>query len=361
VRRLVAAGIAPEIAFAAATSRPADALNLSDRGRLAPGARADLVWWSDDFTVRQVWTAGAASAEHRIARGTEHARPELADLDERTTLDIVKTFLGQEASAQRALSATAPALAALADAVAAKLHGGGRLFYVGAGTSGRLGLLDAVECGPTFGIPDGLIIPILAGGTAAFMRAEEGAEDNEAAAVAALHAHGFSGADALVGIAASGATPFTLAAVRYANSLGALTGAIVNNPGCPLGEAAQIPVQIASGAEIIAGSTRLSAGTSQKIALNTLSSTIMIRCGKTFGPYMVDVRATNAKLRRRAIRMTAEITGSDEQAARNALEQCGMHVKTAAVMLRLGLSAAAATQKLAQAEGSLRRALRHQD
>jgi N-acetylglucosamine-6-phosphate deacetylase len=360
VRRLIAAGIPPETAFAAATIRPADAVNAPDRGRIAPGARADLVWWSDDFAVRQVWTAGTTRSENRITRGTEHARPELADLDERATLDIVKTFLGQEAAAQCALSAVAPALAALADAVAARLQSGGRLFYAGAGTSGRLGLLDAVECGPTFGIPDGLIIPILAGGANAFMRAEEGAEDNEAAAIIALQAHGFSAADALVGIAASGATPFTLAALRYANSLGALTGAIVNNPGSALGEAAQIAVQIASGAEIIAGSTRLSAGTSQKIALNTLSSVVMIRRGKTYGPYMVDVRATNAKLRRRAVRMTAEITGSDEDAARIALEQCDMHVKTAAVMLLLGLSAPAAAQKLALADGSLRRALQYQ-
>ena len=359
VRRLIAAGVAPEIAFAAATNRPADALNLPDRGRIALGARADLVWWNDDLTIRQVWTAGAPTTENRIARGTETARPELAGLEERATLDIVNTFLSQEATAQRALTATAPALAELADGVAARLRSGGRLFYVGAGTSGQLGLLDAVECGPTFGIPEGVIIPILAGGTSAFLRAEEGAEDNEAAAIATLHMHSFSGADALVGIAASGATPFTLAAVRYANSLGALTGAIVNNPGCPLGEAAQIAVQIASGAEVIAGSTRLSAGTSQKIALNTLSSTIMIRLGKTFGPYMVDMRATNAKLRRRAILMTAQITGANEEASRIALEQCEMHVKTAVVMLRLGLSAAAATQTLAEAEGSLRRALKN--
>ncbi len=358
VRRLIAAGVAPETAFAAATIRPAAAMHLADRGRLAAGTRADLVWWSDDFTVRQVWTAGTMAVPRHVARGTEHARPELADLDARPTLDIVTAFLAQEASAQRALSATAPALAALADAVAAKLRAGGRLFYVGAGTSGRLGLLDAVECGPTFGIPDGVIIPILAGGGNAFLRAEEGAEDNEEAAIAALQVHDFSAADALVGIAASGATPFTLSAVRHANSLGALTGAMVNNPGCPLAEAAQFPVQIASGAEVIAGSTRLSAGTTQKIALNTISSTVMIRQGKTFGPYMVDVRATNAKLRRRAIRMTMEITGSDEDAAHNALKQCHMHVKTAAVMLLLGLPAPEAAQRLTLAEGSLRRALR---
>jgi N-acetylglucosamine-6-phosphate deacetylase len=360
IRRLIAAGIAPETALSAATHRPAEALGLANLGRIAPGARADLVWWNDDFTVRQVWTSGTPT-EHRPTRGTEHARTDLADLDARATLDIVHLFLAQEAAAQRALTAAAPTLAALADAVAARLHSGGRLFYAGAGTSGRLGLLDAVECGPTFGLPDGVIIPILAGSPDAFLHAREGAEDDEAAAVAALQAHDFSAADALIGIAASGATPFTLSAVRYANTIGALTGAIVNNPACPLAEAAQIPVQIASGPEIIAGSTRLSAGTTQKIALNTLSSTVMIRHGKVFGPYMVDVRATNAKLRRRAIRMTATIAGTDENAARIALEQCNTHVKTACLMLLRGLSATAAAAKLDQADGSLRRALKDQN
>jgi N-acetylmuramic acid 6-phosphate etherase len=241
--------------------------------------------------------------------------------------------------------------------VAARLRAGGRLFYVGAGTSGRLGLLDAVECGPTFGIPNGVIVAVLAGGEMAFLRAAEGAEDDEAAAVAALRAHEFSAADALVGIAASGATRFTLAAVQHAAACGALTGAILNTPGAPLAQAAQIAVQIASGAEIIAGSTRLSAGSTQKIALNILSSTVMIRLGKTFGPYMVDVRATNEKLRRRAIRMTAKIAKVSEPAALLALEACEMHVKTAVVMLLLALSPGQAAHRLEGADGSLRRAL----
>lgn len=361
VRRLIAAGIAPEIAFAAATSRPAEALGLTDRGRIAPGARADLVWWGDDFNVRQVWTAGAVGTASKPEKGTEHARAALSGLDERATLDIVKIFLGQEEAAQRALAAVAPSLAVLADAVAAKLQAGGRLFYVGAGTSGRLGFLDAVECGPTFGVPEGLIIPILAGGLSAFRTAAEGAEDDRQAAIAALQAQKLTAADAVVGIAASGSTPFTLAAIHYANETGALTGAIVNNPGSALAAAAQIPVQIASGAEIIAGSTRLSAGTAQKIALNTLSSTVMIRQGKTYGPYMVDMRATNAKLRRRAISMTAEIARVDENKARIALEQCNMHVKSAVVMVLLECGSDAAAQRLNKAKGSLRRALKSQN
>ena len=356
IRRLIAAGVTPEVALAAATARPAEALGLADRGQLAPGARADLVWWGDDFSVLQVWTgSGAPDAAPR--HSTETVRDDILDLDERPTVDIVNLFLSQEMAAQRALAATAPALAALADEVAARLRSGGRLFYVGAGTSGRLGLLDAVECGPTFGIPDGLIVPILAGGEYAFLRAVEGAEDDENAAIAALRAHKFSAADALVGIAASGSTPFTLSAIKHATACGALTGAILNNPGGPLAEAAQIAVQIASGAEIIAGSTRLSAGSTQKIALNILSSTVMVRLGKTFGPYMVDVRATNDKLRRRAIGMTAKIANVSEPTALLALQACEMHVKTAVVTLLLALSPEEAARHLAGAGGSLRRAL----
>jgi N-acetylmuramic acid 6-phosphate etherase/N-acetylglucosamine-6-phosphate deacetylase len=356
VRRLIAAGVAPEVALAAATLRPAAALGLADRGRIATGARADLVWFGDDFTVRQVWRAGVAGPVAAPAAGTEQARADLADLDERATLDIVRTFLLQERAAQAALGAAAGALAALADAVAARLAAGGRLFYAGAGTSGRLALLDAVECGPTFGAPDGLIVPILAGGDAAFLRAVEGAEDSAEAAKAALEAAGFGPGDALVGIAASGATPFTLAAVQYARAAGGLTGAIVNNAGGPIAAAAEIPVTILSGAEVIAGSTRLSAGTVQKIALNVLSSTVMIRLGKVFGPHMVDMRATNAKLRRRAVRMVTAIAGCDEAAAAAALAAADMHVKTAVLVAR-GAGAAEARVLLEQAGGSLRRAL----
>ena len=357
LRRLISYGIAPEIAFAAATCRPAAAMNLTDRGVLAAGARADLVWWSDDFSPLQTWTAGRTDTATASTSGTETPRADLHDLDERATLDIVQILLRQEAAAQAALNRAAPALARLIDAVAEQLKAGGRLFYAGAGTSGRLGLLDAVECGPTFGIADGVIVPLLAGGQSAFINAVEGAEDNEQAAIDALLAQKFSPADTLVGIAASGAPPFTLAAIRHAAALGAITGAIVNNLHSPLAQAAAIAVEINSGAEIIAGSTRLSAGTVQKIALNILSSTVMIRLGKTYGPYMVDLRATNAKLRRRAIRMAAAIAQTNEPVAEAALIEADFHVKTAVAMLRLNLAAPAARAALAAANGSLRRAL----
>ncbi|OYV24313.1 MAG: hypothetical protein B7W99_03015 [Rhodospirillales bacterium 20-58-10] len=334
VRRLIAAGVSPATALAAATARPAAALGLTDRGELKAGQRADIVWWDETFTVQRVWQAGDAAPTAHRPRGTETVRTALMGLETKPTLEIVHIFLTQERAAQIALAFAAPQLAELAEAVAAKLVAGGRLFYAGAGTSGRLALLDAVECGPTFGVPEGLIIPLLAGGDMAFLRAVEGAEDNRAAAIDALTAENFSSADALIGIAASGATPFTLAAVEHANTLGGLTGAIVNNAATPIAAAAQIAVEINSGPEIIAGSTRLSAGTTQKIALNILSSTVMIKLGKTHGPYMIDVRATNEKLRRRAARITAAIAGVSVEEAAGALVACGYEVKAAIERLR---------------------------
>lgn len=360
IRRLLAAGIAPEVALAAATERPAEALGLSDRGRIAPGCRADLVWWDDGFHPVQVWQGGAAAGPPAPARGTEFARPELAGLDALPTPAIVDRFLAQEAAAQRSLQAVSARLAALADAVAARLLAGGRLFYAGAGTSGRLALLDAAECGPTFGVGEEMMVPLLAGGPGAFLQAKEGAEDDGEAAIAELTARGLGARDALVGIAASGRTPFTLAAIRHARAQGALTGAIVNNPGTPIAAAAEIAVEIDSGPEIIAGSTRLSAGSTQKIALNVLSSAVMIRLGKTYGPYMVDLRASNAKLRRRALRMTCLLAGATEAEAEAALAAAEMHVKTAVVMLRLQLDAAAAAETLRSTGGSLRAALAQQ-
>ncbi|MDE2239571.1 MAG: N-acetylglucosamine-6-phosphate deacetylase [Rhodospirillales bacterium] len=355
IRRMIAFGIAPEVALAAVTARPAAALGL-DAGRIAPGALADLVWWSDDFHALQVWRGGIAPPAKAL-RGTEAARLELMDLEERGTEEIVRLFLGQEAAAQRALANAAPALARLVEGVAEKLREGGRLFYAGAGTSGRLGFLDAVECRPTFGVEPGLIVPLLAGGPSAFIQAEEGAEDDEDAAQQALEQHGFSARDALVGIAASGGTPFTLAALRHAARLGGLTGAIVNNAGSAMAKTAAIAVEILSGPEIIAGSTRLSAGSTEKIALNILSSAVMIRLGKTYGPFMVDMRASNTKLRNRALRMVMALTDADEQRASLELEACGMHVKLAVLAIRLGLAPEAAREKLAAAGGSLRRAL----
>jgi len=328
IRRLIAAGIAPETAIAAATSRPADALRLADRGRIALGQRADLVWWDDHFHVQKVWT-GKGAPITAPPRTTETPRLELMQLESEPTETIVSHFLAQERAALAALTHCAPAIAKLADAIAHALNNGGRLFYAGAGTSGRLGLLDAVECGPTFGIAAGIIIPLLAGGDQAFLAAVEGAEDDTQTIIETLTSENFSAKDILIGIAASGATRFTLAAINHANAIGAITGSITNNPHSPIARAAAIAIEINSGPEIIAGSTRLSAGTTQKIALNILSSTAMTKLGKTRGPYMVDVKATNEKLRARAARITAAIAGVTQDTAATTLATCGWNVKMA--------------------------------
>ena len=355
VRRLINFGVPPEIALAAATSRPANAFKLAS-GRIEVGTPADLVWWSNDYHALQVWRAGQASPA-KPARGTESPRLELADLEARPTSEIVSLFLQQENAALSALQSATPALTTLIEGVTARLQNGGRLFYAGAGTSGRLGFLDAVECRPTFGVEPGLIVPLLAGGPEAFIQAAEGAEDDEEAALRALETHGFSARDVLVGIAASGNTPFTLAALRHAAARGGLTGAIVNNAGSLMAKQADIVVEILSGAEIIAGSTRLSAGTSEKIALNILSSTVMIRLGRTYGPFMVDMRASNEKLRRRAVRMVCALTDHDEPRALEALQACEGQVKLAVLVLKTGLTPHEAQARLNAAAGSLRRAI----
>ena len=288
---------------------------------------------------------------------TEASRPDLADLDSRDEDGIIAALLAQERRAQDALADARPALAALAHAVALRLDDGGRLFYVGAGTSGRLAVLDAVECGPTFSLPPGIIVPILAGGASAMTEAVEGAEDDADAARAAITASTVGERDIVVGIAASGRTGFVRAALEASRAAGAATGAIVNAPGGPIEALADFPVLLATGPETITGSTRLSAGTTQKIALNALSTTAMIRLGKTYGPLMVDVRATNAKLRDRAARIVASLAGCTTDESAETLEACGFEVKTAIVMRRLDLDAATARDRLKAARGRLRNVL----
>jgi N-acetylmuramic acid 6-phosphate etherase len=237
------------------------------------------------------------------------------------------------------------------------MRAGGRLFTLGAGTPGRLATLDAAELGPTYSAPPGLVIPLLAGGPAAMIHAAEGAEDDAEAAAAALDGHGLSARDAVVGIAASGRTPFGGAGRAHARARGALTGAIVNNPASPAAAAAEFAVEILTGPEIVAGSTRMTAGTTQKIALNALSTACMVALGKTYGARMVDVRATNVKLRRRALRTVQEVAGCTADQARAALDATGFRVKPALVMLLAGLDAGAAEQRLATAQGRVRDAL----
>ncbi len=307
--------------------------------------------------VQRVRAAGAGAADALDLLATEGVRPGLEDLDQRRPAEVVALSLAAERAAQDAVAAAGPALGALADAVAARLGAGGRLFYLGAGTPGRLAVLDAAELAPTYRAPPGLVVALLAGGPGAMLEAVEGAEDDDGAAAAALDAHGLSAADAVVGIAASGRTPFVVGGLRHARARGALTGAIVNNPFSPAAAVAAHAVEMLTGPEIVAGSTRMMAGTAQKIALNALSTACMVALGKTYGSRMVDVRASNDKLRRRARRTVQEVAGCSPEAAVAALAATGGRVKPALVMLLAGLDAEAAELRLLAAGGRVRDAV----
>lgn len=284
------------------------------------------------------------------ALGTEAARPGLEDLDTRPIGELVALLIHAEGEAHRAVEAAVPQIAAAAELITARLASGGRLIYAGAGTPGRLGVLDAAECGPTFGT--NLVRGVIAGGSTALTDAIEGAEDTfDPVDLADLTA-----ADVLVGITASGRTPYVLGALEYARSLGALTVAVVNNPGAEA--AADLMVEVLTGPEVLAGSTRLTAGTAQKVVLNALSTSVMIALGKAYVPRMVDVRVTNAKVRRRAVRMVRDAAGVDEDIAAAALDAAGGHAKTAIVALLAGVGAAEAASRLDRAGGRLREALR---
>ena len=277
---------------------------------------------------------------------TEAVRPDLDDLDARPIGEVVALLVAAEGETHGAVTAAVPRIAVAAEAIAARLERGGRLIYAGAGTPGRLGVLDAAECGPTFDTD--LVRGVIAGGPAALTAAIEDAEDAfDPADLADLTA-----ADALVGITASGRTPYVLRALEHARAAGALTVAIVNNPRSEA--SADIVIELLTGPEVLAGSTRLTAGTAQKVVLNALSTSVMIALGKAYGPRMVDVRATSAKLRRRAVRIVRDAAGVDEEAATAALAAAGGHAKTAIVALLACIDAAEATVRLDRARGRLR-------
>ena len=253
------------------------------------------------------------------------------------------------------LRATEP-LGLAIEMIAARLRNGGTLHYVGAGTSGRLGILDAAECPPTFGVEPSLVRGHIAGGPAAIVRPVEGAEDDESAGRHAFFEF-VSARDAVVGISASGRAPYVVGAVAAARERGAFTVAFVNVTSSPLANAAEIAVVMPTGAEPLAGSTRMKAGTAQKIALNALSTGVMVRLGRVYDNVMVDVVASNAKLRRRALRLVQTLAAVDEGTARALLDEAGGRVKIAVAMARLGLDAVAARALLDERGGSLRAAL----
>jgi N-acetylmuramic acid 6-phosphate etherase len=287
---------------------------------------------------------------------TERHRTELSDLDLATTGELVALMVAEDRLVPAAVEQAADAIVPAIEAVTERLRAGGRLIYVGAGTAGRLGIMDAAECGPTFSMPAGRVVGVLAGGEDAFDAAVEDAEDQVEAGAAALDALEVGRDDAVVGITASGRTPFVLGAIERARGLGAATVGISCNPGAALSARVDHPVEVVVGPELIAGSTRLKAGTAQKLLLNMISTIAMIRLGKTYGNLMVDVRATNEKLRHRARRIVQEATGADEGTARRALAAADDEIRTAIVIVARGISAEEARRRLAHAP-SLRAAL----
>ena len=288
---------------------------------------------------------------------TEQPHPAHAQLDRYDTLTLVDTLAADQAGAAAAVRQAAPALAMAVDAAVDRLRRGGRLVYVGAGTSGRLGLLDSVELHPTFSWPHERALALLAGGDGALYRAVEGAEDSREGGAADIAAAGVGALDVVLLLAASGTTPYAVAAAEAARAAGALTVGLANNPGTPLLAACEIAVLLDTGPELISGSTRLKAGTAQKIALNTFSSAVMVKLHKVYGNLMVDVRASNAKLVQRALRLTMLASGAEEAAARAALAASGQNVKRAIVMLKAGIDAASAEVRLEASQGSIAAAI----
>ncbi len=288
---------------------------------------------------------------------TESPHPAHEDLDAYASEDLVRAFVEDQEGALAAVHAAAPALAAAVDAALPRLRAGGRLVHVGAGTSGRLGVLDGVELLPTFSWPTYRSVGLLAGGPRAMFVSVEGAEDDADQGSADVRSADVGPSDVVLLVAASGSTPYTLGAARAAASAGALTLGIANNVDAPLLRLVDHPLLLDTGPEVISGSTRLKAGTAQKIALNTLSSALMVRLHKVYGNLMVDVQATNAKLRQRALMLTMRATGAAAESASAALAASGGQVKTAIVMLKAGCNAARAQALLAAHEGSIRLAL----
>ncbi|MBR3016102.1 MAG: N-acetylmuramic acid 6-phosphate etherase [Clostridia bacterium] len=289
---------------------------------------------------------------------TERRNPATANIDTLSTLDMAALINAEDHHCADAVSKVLPQIAQSIDIIYEKIRTGGRLFYVGAGTSGRLGVLDAAECPPTYGVDPGLVVGLIAGGPPAFLKAVEGAEDSAELGRKDLTEHQFSAGDALVGIAASGRTPYVIGAMEYARSLGAPVIALTCCNNSEMSRRADITIAPVPGPEVVTGSSRMKSGTCQKLVLNMLSTCVMIKMGKVYGNLMVDVQATNQKLVRRAISIVCEATGADEGTAKAALDQCGFSCKTAIVMLLLNLDADAARAALQAADGRIAQAVR---
>lgn len=288
---------------------------------------------------------------------TEGRNAASTDIDRLSTLEMLTVINQEDKKVALAVEAILPAIARAVDAIVAAFAQGGRLIYCGAGTSGRLGILDASECPPTFGTPRSQVVGLIAGGQQAILQAVENAEDNQQQGAQDLIDIGFSRHDVLVGIAASGRTPYVLGALEHANATGAVTAALSCNPHSPMAQLAQIALTPVVGPEVITGSSRMKAGTAQKLVLNMLTTGAMIRSGKVYGNLMVDVEATNQKLVQRQIDIVMQASDCSADEARAALDACGGHCKTAILMRLADLNAAAAQALLAAHKGFIRQAL----
>lgn len=288
---------------------------------------------------------------------TERPNPATANLDQMTTLQLVAAMNQQDALVAGAVAQALAQIAETIDRAAERMRRGGRLIYFGAGTSGRLGVLDASECPPTFSAPPGLVVGLMAGGDKALRSSVEEVEDQEAAGEADLKSIRLTELDTAVGLTASGRTPYVLGGLRYARSIGALAVGIACNRPAALSDAADIAILAPVGPEVLSGSTRLKSGTAQKMILNMLSTGVMVRLGKTYGNLMIDLRPTNGKLRVRAARLLRQASGITEEQSQALLEASAWEVKTALVMAKLGCSASEARAKLAEAGGFVRKVI----
>ncbi|MDH2067722.1 N-acetylmuramic acid 6-phosphate etherase [Pantoea sp. GD03673] len=289
---------------------------------------------------------------------TEGRNPASQNIDELSTDAMLRVINDEDKKVALAVEAIVPQIAAAVDAICAAFQAGGRLIYCGAGTSGRLGILDASECPPTFGTPREQVIGLIAGGHTAILQAVENAEDNREQGAQDLKDIHFSRHDVLVGIAASGRTPYVLGALAYANELGATTVSLTCNPGSAMSQVAAIALTPVVGPEVVTGSSRMKAGTAQKLVLNMLTTGAMIRSGKVYGNLMVDVEATNQKLVQRQINIVMQATDCDDATASTALTACGGHCKTAILMVLADLGADEAKALLSQHQGFIRQALK---
>lgn len=287
---------------------------------------------------------------------TESSNPASSEIDRLQTVEMLRVINAADAEVPGAVAREIPRIAAAVDAIVERLDRGGRLFYTGAGTSGRLGVLDASECPPTFNVPPELVQGVIAGGEEALRNSVERAEDDPAQGRKDLEIRGFGAGDAVVGIAASGRTPYVLGAVGWARSIGALTIGLSCTPASELARAVEIAITPVPGAEVITGSTRMRAGTATKLVLNMISTGVMVKLGHVYGNLMVNVQPTNAKLEDRARRIIASITGLTYNEAAALLAEAGT-VRTAVVMQKLKISRAAAEEKLRAARGRPRVAL----